>query len=121
MDTSLKIGKEGEDKACQYLQDKGYQILERNYKAGKNEIDIIARHSGMVVFVEVKTRSTDLFAPPERAVNSAKQKAIIKVANSYIIQHNIEAEARFDIVAIVTQQGQTKINHIENAFWALPN
>lgn len=120
METTTQFGKEGEDDACKYLVQKGYMILERNYHYGRNEIDIIARHDGEVVFVEVKTRSTDFFSPPERAVNTAKQKAIIRVANSYIQQHNIDLEARFDIVAIVKEENEIKINHIENAFWALP-
>ncbi len=120
MDTTVVFGQKGEKLALEYLMDKGYMILETNYRSGKNEIDIIARNSGEIVFIEVKTRSTDIFCEPESAVKKDKQRAIIKVANSYILRNNINEEARFDIIAIVTNNEGTKINHIENAFTPMP-
>ena len=120
MDTSYVFGQKGEKLALEYLIEKNYIILERNYRSGKNEIDIIARNSGEVVFIEVKTRSNDVFCEPESAVTKEKQRAIIKVANSYIVRNNINEEARFDIIAIVTNESGTKINHIENAFTPMP-
>ena len=120
MDTSYVFGQKGEKLALEYLIEKNYIILERNYRSGKNEIDIIARNSGEVVFIEVKTRSNDVFCEPESAVTKEKQRAIIKVANSYIVRNNINEEARFDIIAIVTNEDGTKINHIENAFTPMP-
>lgn len=120
MDTTVIFGQRGEKLALEYLIERGYIILERNYRSGKNEIDIIARNSGEVVFIEVKTRSTDVFCEPETAVTKEKQRAIIKVANSYILRNNINEEARFDIIAIVTNENGTKINHIINAFTPMP-
>jgi len=120
METTVSFGKKGETIALEYLIKKGYMILERNYRSGKNEIDIIARNSGEIVFIEVKTRSSEIFCEPESAVNRDKQRAIIRVAHSYIMRNNIKEEARFDIIAIIRNEVETKINHIENAFTPMP-
>lgn len=120
MDTTVDFGQKGEKLALDYLIEKKYLILETNYRSGKNEVDIIAKNSGEIVFVEVKTRSTDIFCEPESAVTKEKQRAIIKVANSYILKNNINEEARFDIIAIIRNESETKINHIINAFAPMP-
>ena len=102
------LGNLGEDLACDFLIKKGYKILERNFVWRKNEIDIIAEDEKErnVVFVEVKTRNTDYFIQPFEAVDFKKQKAIIKVANAYIRNRNLDLEARFDVISIIqTEQG----------------
>jgi putative endonuclease len=120
MDTSVNFGQKGEKIALEYLLEKKYLILETNYRSGKNEVDIIAKDKGEIVFIEVKTRSNNVFCEPESAVKKNKQRAIIKVANSYILRNNVNEEARFDIIAIVTNSEGVKINHIERAFTPMP-
>ncbi|MCQ2278241.1 MAG: YraN family protein [Bacteroidales bacterium] len=110
------MGKIGEEMACRYLKEQGYEILDVNWKMGHWELDIIARKDGWVVFVEVKTRKNSTFGNPEDFVNRKKQLLCIKAANAYIIQHNIEEEARFDIIGVVLNETGYKIEHIPNAF-----
>ena len=113
------LGNLGEDLASDFLEKKGYRIVERNFVWQKNEIDIIAEDEKErnIVFVEVKTRNTDYFIQPFEAVDFKKQKAIIKVANAYIRSRNIDLEARFDVISIVqNEQGSQTIEHIIGAF-----
>lgn len=113
------FGDIGENSACEFLKQKGYKILDRNYVWNKNEVDIIAEDEKerQIVFVEVKTRNTDYFIQPFEAVDFKKQKAIIKVANAYIRSRNIDLEARFDVVSIIiTENGEQTIEHITAAF-----
>jgi putative endonuclease len=110
------LGREGEDRAAQFLKKQGYKILERNYSTPQGEIDLIALHRGEVVFVEVKTRTNDAYGAPELAVNPRKQQRMIKAALGYIKYKKLhQVPCRFDVVAIsaVTEQS---IDVIENAF-----
>lgn len=120
MGSNIEFGNKGENLAIDYLINKGYIILERNYVIGKNEVDIIARDKGEIVFIEVKTRASNYFCEPEYAVKIDKQKAIIRVANLYILRKKINQEARFDVISIILSQQETKINHIEKAFEPFP-
>lgn len=113
------LGNLGESLAYDFLVEKGYKILERNYVWRKNEIDIIAEDEKerQIVFIEVKTRNTDYFIQPFEAVDLKKQKAIIKVANAYIRSLNIDLEARFDIISIIQTKDESPcIEHIVGAF-----
>lgn len=112
-------GKLGEDLATKYLQEQGYAIIERNWKKGKLEADIIAYKEGLIVFVEVKTRSMLDFGNPEDFVNKNKQRAYIRLANTYVIENDREEEVRFDIIAVEISQTSYQINHIEDAFSAV--
>ena len=110
------LGREGEDRAAQFLKKQGYKILERNYSTPQGEIDLIALHRGEVVFVEVKTRTNDAFGAPELAVNPRKQQRMVKAALGYIKYKKLhQVPCRFDVVAIsaATEKG---IDVIENAF-----
>ncbi len=110
------LGREGEDRAAQYLSRRGYRILERNYRTKSGEIDLIALHEGAVVFVEVKTRTSGAFGAPELAVNSRKQRSMISTALVYIKQKRIhQMPCRFDVVAINTAN-EREIELIQNAF-----
>ncbi|MDR0971702.1 MAG: YraN family protein [Bacteroidales bacterium] len=119
MENNKSFGDKGERIALEYLIEKKYLILETNYKSGRNEVDIIAKHRGDIVFIEVKTRATEVFIHPEEAVNLEKQRSIISVANNYILKNNIFANARFDIISIILNE-KIEINHIENAFMPMP-
>ena len=110
------VGKQGEDLAAHYLLEKGFEILERNWRFEKKEIDIIARKGNIVAIVEVKTRSTAYFGRPEEFVTKAKQKFLVHAADAYAQLLDFDAEIRYDIVAIVLNSNHTEINHIEDAF-----
>ena len=110
-------GREGEQLAVRYLKRMGYRIVCRNYHSPLGEIDIIARHRGVLVFVEVKSRSTETFGSPKLAVTPAKQRKLSQVAWHYLQQHNLtEASARFDVVTINRSRGAPLFEVTENAF-----
>jgi putative endonuclease len=114
--TQQELGIYGENLAEKYLIEKGYQILNRNFRFGKNEIDIVAEFGDKLVVFEVKTRQTAEIGEPWRAVTRAKQRQIIKVANHYILEFNVHLETQFDVVSIVHNSFRTNIEHIESAF-----
>jgi len=112
-------GKEGEAMAFKLLKEKGYQILDANWRFGKNELDIIAMYKELLVIVEVKTRSNPYFETPSEAVTIKKQRNIIRAANAYVTEHDIENETRFDIVSVLFWNNKVEIEHIEDAFYPL--
>lgn len=111
------VGKEGEEAAVRFLINKGYEILFRNYTAEKAEVDIIALKDGILVFVEVKTRSSLSFGSPKDFVTNKKIKLMIKAANIFIDSFNRTEEARFDIIGIHKRGDEYDIEHIEDAFY----
>ena len=111
-----ELGKIGEDLAAQFLVDKGYEILERNWRNKHKEIDIIAQDGEVLVIVEVKTRQNDEHGDPDIAVTRQKQLRLVYAANAYLFQHNLDINTRFDIVSIVFNDGNPVIEHIEDAF-----
>lgn len=113
------IGKIGEQLSQKYLQEKGYAILETNWRLGRMEVDIIAYQEGVIVFVEVKTRSSVLFGEPQEFVDEKKQKSYVRMANAYIQMKQRTEEVRFDIIAIEMNSTGYQLNHIENAFYAM--
>lgn len=102
--------------AAAYLQKQGYTIIHRNYRHKRAEIDLIAEKDGLLVFVEVKTRSSDTFGYPEEAVNRRKERMLLHAADTYIQQQKWEKDARFDIIAITLTAPEPIIHHIEDAF-----
>ena len=106
----------GEDLASVYLEAKGYSILEKNWRFGKEEIDIIAQEKDVLVVAEVKTRSGSFFGEPEEFVNRQKQRHLIKAANAYIEKNDLDLEVRFDIIGVIITGKSHRINHIEDAF-----
>ena len=116
MSISYDFGKEAEDFAANYLLKEGYQILARNYFSGKAEIDIIAQFNHEIIIVEVKSRSTNIFAEPELAVNTKKKKLLILAADDFIQKNNFISEVRFDILALLKIQQSWSVKHIKNAF-----
>jgi len=111
-----ELGKKGEEVAVRYLKLNHYDIKEKNWRFRKNEIDIIAQKDNVIVVVEVKTRTSEYFENPKEAVTRKKQKFIIQAADAYIQEKEIDLETRFDIVAVTIINGQTKIEHIQDAF-----
>ncbi|HDL17695.1 MAG TPA: YraN family protein [Bacteroidetes bacterium] len=116
-----KLGKIGEDLATKHLQQKGYEILVRNYRRYRGEIDIIARDGNCLVFVEVKTARSRRFGPPVLRVDQRKKKQLGKIAMAYYQECDLyDQDSRFDIVTVTFQNGVAKIEQIENAFWLEP-
>jgi putative endonuclease len=112
-----ETGLKGEEVARNYLTEKGYTILETNWRSGFHEIDIIARQGNFLVIVEVKTRTGKPLLEPEEAVDLNKQRLLIKAANKYISLKNINLETRFDIIGIILQGEKHQINHLPDAFY----
>ncbi len=121
------LGHEGEHAAVTFLIEKGYRILQRNYRYRRNEIDIIALDRRTLCFIEVKTRSSASKGHPLEAVTPEKQKEIIRAATAYLTTYPPpEPDCRFDVIAIIAHDftnGRLKefqLEHITNAFMAEP-
>jgi putative endonuclease len=112
------IGLLGEDTAAAYLQGLGYIILERNWRFSKAEIDIICKDQGVLVFVEVKSKSYTYFGEPEDSVSAFKETLIIDAANRYMEKVAHDWAIRFDIVSILFDKKRNpKITHFKDAFF----
>ncbi len=110
------LGKQGEDLAIRLLAEKGYDILETNYRYLKAEVDIIALKEGVLIAVEVKTRSTPDFGNPQDFLKPAQIQRLVKAIDHYVNEHNLDVEVRFDIVAIIKNKLGTQVEHLEDAF-----
>ncbi|MDP5106993.1 MAG: YraN family protein [Polaribacter sp.] len=111
-----ELGEIGEQIAVDFLVENGYKILERNYRYIKAEVDIIAQKADVLAIVEVKTRSTDHFGNPQDFVNPKKIKLLLSAIDHYVIQRDLDLEVRFDIIAIIYEKNNIKIEHLEDAF-----
>ncbi len=112
-----ELGKWGEQVAARYLAQKGYRLLARNWKDGHRDLDIVAADGSTLVVVEVKTRRNNVFNEPEEAVDWRKVRSLSLAAGKYVKIHGIDADIRFDIVAVTgTDDDNCRVNHIENAF-----
>lgn len=114
------FGIEAEKQAADYLEKKGYEIIERNWTFLKAEIDIIARdpEKDELVIVEVKARKKEPLVLPELAVNKKKRRLLITAADEYIVSNEIDLDCRFDIISIEKSKDEWFIDHIENAFFS---
>jgi putative endonuclease len=96
------LGLEGETRACRALEARGYRVLARRYRTRAGEIDIVARHDGTLVFIEVKTRRDGRFGDPGEAVGWQKQHRVAAMAADYLARHRLARVAvRFDVVSVV--------------------
>ncbi|SMG17430.1 putative endonuclease [Marivirga sericea] len=111
-----KIGDKGEDFAVNILESKGYEILERNYRFKRAEIDIIALHQNLLIFIEVKTLNSFNHGYPEERVNQSKIDKLMEAAENYIYAINWQKDIRFDILSIKLNE-PAKYLHIEDAFY----
>ncbi|WP_440120151.1 YraN family protein [Tenacibaculum sp. Ill] len=111
-----ELGKKGEQLAIDSLIEKGYTIVEKNYRFQKAEVDIIAQKEETLAVVEVKTRSTAYFGNPQDFVNPKKIKLLVTAIDDYVTKNDLDVEIRFDIIAIVKQGNEFVIEHIEDAF-----
>lgn len=113
--TTLAAGKRAEALACRYLKRRGYRLLDRNYRAGRHELDLVMRQGGAVVFVEVRARKSDAFGTPAETIGAAKRRFLLMAAQAYLMENGLTgAPARFDVVEV--HLADDRIRHIENAF-----
>ncbi|RYD94680.1 MAG: endonuclease [Sphingobacteriales bacterium] len=112
-----ELGKEGEKQAADFLAKAGYTILQKNYVYDKAEIDILAQKGGTLAVVEVKTRTSLDFGLPQDFVKPKKMQLMVKAVNEYIIQNDLDVEARFDIIAVFKSAKGWQIEHLEDAFY----
>ncbi len=110
------LGRQGEQIAADYLRKKGYTILKQNWFYEKYEIDIIASNKEYIIFVEVKTRASDMWGNPEEAISANKIKKIVDAADFYIRENDTDLEIRFDVIAVIMGKGNIEIEHFEDAF-----
>ncbi len=111
-----ELGRNGEELAAEYLLLKEFEILERNYRYQKAEIDIIARRGNILVAVEVKTRSTPEFGDPQDFLKRKQIQQLVKAMNHYVEESGLDVEVRFDIIAIIKNKAGTRVEHIQDAF-----
>jgi putative endonuclease len=113
----IETGRRGEDLAVDYLKQRGYRIIERNYRCPFGEIDIVALHGEVVVFIEVKTRRSERFGDPQQSVTLEKQKRISRISLDYLQKKRLyPCSARFDVVAVRMLGKGPEIELIPNAF-----
>lgn len=117
----LETGKLGEMIATEFLEQKGWQIAARNWRSGRAELDIIAwPHDKLLVFVEVKTRSSEDFGGPEAAITAQKQHLMLRAAGAYMETIGYDWEVRFDTIAILLRHEKVlEIRHIEDVFFSM--
>jgi len=112
-----QLGKKGEQLAVDFLLKNGYDIVERNYRFDKAEVDIIAKQKDTLAIVEVKTRSTIDFGNPQDFVKPKQIQRLVKAVDEYVTTNDLDVEVRFDIIAIVKEGKGFSIEHLENAFY----
>lgn len=112
-----ELGELGEDMAVSFLEKKGYEILERNYRYRKAEVDILATTGDVLAVIEVKTRSSAFFGDPQDFVKPKQIQRLVTAVDAYVTANNLDVEVRFDIIAIVKTNQKFDLEHLENAFY----
>jgi putative endonuclease len=114
----VSFGKLGEDLACEELRRRGYRIVDRRFRTRCGELDIVAREGNVLVFVEVKARSSGNFGQPFESVTWQKQQRLSRMAAAYLsLKHLSDVACRFDVVSVMpTQTGTTHIDVLQGAF-----
>ena len=113
------LGREGEDLAHRYLSSRGLHVVARRFRMpdGSGEVDIIARDRNMLVFVEVKARRSAAYGSPERAIDSEKERRLVRAARSYVLKAGGDwSQVRFDVVTVVLAK-RPRVTHYEDAFF----
>jgi len=114
-----RLGRWGEQAAAAYLKQSGFRVVASNVRTPVGELDLVARHGRLQVFVEVKTRRSRSFGAPAEAVDARKQRQVIRAAQWYLAQDgHDDCEIRFDVVAVDVENGRVRIEHIPAAFEA---
>lgn len=117
MYTPHEMGKRGEELAHELLLKKGYIVLERNWRRGRAEIDIIARDGEFLVIVEVKSRGSDYFGEPDEGISVYQADLLATAAAAYQEQADLDLEFRFDVINVLFRdEDAVSIDHMEGAF-----
>ena len=111
-----ELGRKGEEAAVTCLKKKGHRVVERNWSFSGYEIDIITEHEEFIVFVEVKTRTSDRWGDPGDAVTEQRMRRMVRAASHYLKINRIDKPARFDIVTVIGNERHFELEHIEDAF-----
>ncbi|MGM0436680.1 MAG: YraN family protein [Bacillota bacterium] len=112
-----EFGRWGEQKAKSFLDKKGYKIISENFRVKQGEIDLIVKKKNVLVFVEVKTRKSNFFGPPQAAVNFEKQNKLRTIAKIFLLKNNYKKyKKRFDVIAIIYDNDIIDIEHYKNTF-----
>lgn len=115
-----ELGHRGEEEARRFLLKNGYRIVAQNWRYRGYEIDIVAETDDWIVFVEVKTRSSDEFGNPEDFINNRRIKRLTRGGHHFVMKNNISKDWRFDVIAILwDEHGNFSLKHFDDAF--LPN
>ena len=117
MTDKIKKGKDGEEAAAHFLSEKGYEIVERNFRFQRAEIDLIARKDNWLIFVEVKARSSTAYGHPESFVDQHKISNVLLAADEYIHRLNWKGQVRYDVISVQLKNGNSEIVHFEDAFY----
>lgn len=112
-----ELGKLGEQLAVDFLLNSGYEIIERNWRFQKAEVDIMAQKGNVLAVIEVKTRSTDYFGNPQDFIKQKKINLLVKAVDEYVCSKALDVEVRFDVIGIVKEDKKTKIEHLKDAFF----
>lgn len=115
----IELGKRGEAIARRFLKDLELSVLDSNYRWKKQEIDLIACEGNELVIIEVKTRKSESYGAPENSITKSKQRNLIKAANAYIQERQLDLDVRFDVISIIHNSYETRIDHIQNAFYPM--
>ena len=111
------LGRKGEDIAAHYLEQHGYTIQDRNWRCGHKDLDLVVTKDNTIVFVEVKTRTSTEWGDPQDFVTDSKIRRIVNSADAYIRFNCIDMDVRFDIISIIADGQEYKVEHIEQAFF----
>jgi putative endonuclease len=110
------LGKKGEDLAASYFRDRGWEILERNYRSRRGEIDLVCQDRDTIVFVEVKARTSAGFARPDESVTHRKQAKLRRLVEEYLVTHRLESsDVRFDVLGVTLGSRRPQFEHIVGA------
>lgn len=114
---TMEFGLVGERVAERWLKRKGWVVLQRRYRSGHRDIDLVVRQDGLVAFVEVKARTGDRFGDPVEAVNWKKQGELVRSARTWIDRHGRHGDSyRFDVVGVLVAGDRVRVRHVEDAF-----
>lgn len=111
------LGIQGEQLAEAYLKNKGFLILERNYRYQKAEIDILARKDALLAVVEVKSRSSEFLEAVAATVSKKKIRLLVMAADHFVTSNTLDVEVRFDIITVIKKGNTFEIEHLVNAFY----
>lgn len=114
--SSIRIGQRGDLLAARFLLSEGFDLLHRNWRSGRYELDIVARKEGVLHIVEVKSRKADGLTAPEEAMTRKKFNALFRAAQQYVALYRIDADTQFDLIAVDLLPDSThRLRYIPNA------